>query len=273
MFIGTNVYGWRQIAQREEREFDRARAMADAAAAGLTGWEDLFRSPDGVAQVVADAEAAGLEMRSAYVCGSFHTEERAKISSDTALEIVGALMPHGVTKFISNPDPLPGGALKSDDALRVQRDAFETLGHQVKAMGAELLYHAHAPEMLGSAREYHHMLAATDPAAVGLCLDVHWVWRGAGNSMIALEDIIRLYAGRVSELHLRQSQDGIWAETVEDGDLDLVRVAEMLSERDVKALVVLEHAYEEDTPKRRETVEAHAASRSYAASHFAKIAL
>ena len=89
----------------------------------------------------------------------------------------------------------------------------------------------------------------------------------------ALEDIIRLYAGRVSELHLRQSQDGIWAETVEDGDLDLVRVAEMLSERDVKALVVLEHAYEEDTPKRRETVEAHAASRSYAASHFAKIAL
>lgn len=273
MFIGTNVYGWKQIALREEREYDRPRAMADAAAAGVTGWEDLFRSPDAVAQVVADAKAAGLEMRSAYVCGSFHTAERAKMSTDTALEIVGTLIPCGVTKFISNPDPLPGGALKSDDALRLQRDAFELLGHRVKEMGAELLYHAHEPEMLGSAREYHHMLAATDPEAVGLCLDVHWVWRGAGNSMVALEDIIRLYAGRVSELHLRQSHDGIWAESVEDGDLDLVRVAELLFERDVKALVVLEHAYEKDTPVTRETIEAHAASRSYAAAKFAKIAL
>ncbi|ROU00162.1 hypothetical protein [Histidinibacterium lentulum] len=35
MFIATNVYGWTQIARREGRDYDRARAMADARAAGL----------------------------------------------------------------------------------------------------------------------------------------------------------------------------------------------------------------------------------------------
>ena len=272
MFIATNVYGWTQIARREGRDFDRARAMRDARAAGLTGWEDAFRSPGEVAQVAADAVAAGLAMRSAYVFGAFHTVEAAAAATDTALAIVDALLPHGVTRFISNPDPLPGGALKSDGELRVQAHALETLGRRMRERGAELLYHTHAPEMQASAREFHHMLASTDPAAVSLCLDVHWVWRGAGNSMVALEDIIRLYGDRVSELHLRQSHGGIWAESVEDGDIDLDTVAAMLGERRARPLIVLEHAYEEATPADRDPIEAHASSVAYLAPRFGAIA-
>ena len=114
--------------------------------------------------------------------------------------------------------------------------------------------------MQAAAREFHHMLTATDPAALSLCLDIHWVYRGAGNSMVALEDIIRLYSPRISELHLRQSKNGIWDETFGDGDINLATVATMLADRGVKPLLTLEHAYEDGTPRTMDPVTAHAAS-------------
>ena len=126
--------------------------------------------------------------------------------------------------------------------------------------------------MKASAREFHHMLAATDPALVRLCLDLHWVWRGAENSMVALEDIIQLYGDRVSELHIRQSQGGIWDQTVGDGDIDMATVAMMLDAKGAKPLLVLEHAYEDATPHTMETVAAHAASVAYVQRHFGAIA-
>ena len=260
MFIATNVYGWTQIAAREGRAFDRPRAMAEARRAGLTGWEDAFRSAEEAGPVAEAAAAAGLTMRSAYVFGTFHDEATARQSTDMALRICDALMPHGVRRFISNPNPLPGGALKSDAELRVQGKALEALGQALKARGAELLYHTHAPEMKAGAREFHHMLAATDPEAVRLCLDLHWVWRGAENSMVALEDIIRLYAQRVSELHIRQSRGGTWHEVVGLGDIDMEGVAAMLKARGVRPLLVVEHAYEEGTVMTLDAVGAHAAS-------------
>lgn len=272
MFIATNVYGWTQLARAAGRDFDRAAAMAQARAAGLSGWEDAFRSADQVAPVAAAAAAAGLTMRSAYVFGAFHDEALARASSSTALAICDALMPHGVTRFISNPDPLPGGALKSDAQLRVQARALQTLGEGLRARGAELLFHTHAPEMRAAAREFHHMLAATDPAAVRLCLDLHWVWRGAENSQVALENVIRLYAARVSELHIRQSRGGVWSETVGDGDIDLAAIAAMLAERGTRPLLVIEHAYEDGTPMTMDPVSAHAASVATVARVFGPIA-
>jgi inosose dehydratase len=206
MFIGTNVYGWTLLAGLEGETFDRAKAMAKARKAGMTGWEDAFRTASEVPDIAEVAKDAGLAMRSAYVFGTFHTEAAAKESSDKALAICDALMPHGVTRFISNPDPLPNDALKTDAELRIQAKALEALGKTLRARGAELLYHTHTPEMLASAREFHHMMSSTDPQAVSLCLDLHWIWRGASNSMVALEDIIRLYGTRVSELHLRPVQ-------------------------------------------------------------------
>jgi inosose dehydratase len=272
MFIGTNVYGWTLLAGLEGHPFDRPQAMAKAKAAGMTGWEDAFRSASEVASVTDAAVAAGLAMRSAYVFGTFHTEAAARASTDTALEICDALMPHGVTRFISNPDPLPQDALKSDAELRIQARALEGLGLALRKRGAELLYHTHTPEMLASAREFHHMMASTDPDAVKLCLDLHWVWRGAGNSMVALEDIIRLYGDRVSELHLRQSRGGIWFETVGDGDIDFATCATLLADHKAKPLLVVEQAYEDGTLRNLDPVAASAASVAYVTRHFGAIA-
>jgi len=80
-------------------------------------------------------------------------------------------------------------------------------------MGLTLSYHNHDIELRNAAREFHHMMVGTDPAYVTLCLDAHWIYRGAGNSAVALFDVLKLYGPRITELHLRQSKDNIWTET------------------------------------------------------------
>jgi inosose dehydratase len=104
---------------------------------------------------------------------------------------------------------------------------------------------------------------------VSLCLDTHWVYRGAGNSMVALEDIIRLYATRVAELHLRQSRGGVWSETLDEGDIDYLEVARILAGRGVKPHLVLEQAIEASSPRSLDVVEAHRRSVAYTRRVFA----
>jgi inosose dehydratase len=122
--------------------------------------------------------------------------------------------------------------------------------------------------MRAAAREFHHMLLGTDPAYVGLCLDAHWIYRGAENSLVALTDIINLYADRIKLLHLRQSHNGVWSETCETGDIDYARIATILRARGVRPLLVLEQALELGTPSTLGAVAAYQRSRSYIAQVF-----
>lgn len=63
---------------------------------------------------------------------------------------------------------------------------------------------------------------------MSLCLDVHWAYRGSGNSQVALFAIIKLYGHRIAELHIRQSRGGIWSETFGEGDIDYTRLTREL---------------------------------------------
>ena len=144
------------------------------------------------------------------------------------------------------------------------------LGLQLKAMGLTLSYHNHDIELRNAAREFHHMMVGTDPAYVTLCLDAHWVYRGAGNSSVALFDILKLYGSRIAELHLRQSKENIWTEAFEDGDINYRRLAKYLLDIDVLPHIVLEQAVEKGTPKTKDTVEAFRQSSKYARRIFAK---
>ena len=267
MFIGTNVYGWTQLAAERGEDWDRPRAMADAARAGFDGWEDTFLAPGDVAPVVRDAEAAGLAMRSAYVPCALH-DGRAEGAIANACAIAEELLPHGMTRVIVNPDPLPGKGAKDDAQIARQGAALERLGRALRERGAALLFHSHAPEMLEGAREFHHMLAGTDPDAVRLCLDLHWVYRGCGNSQVAVEDVIRLYGDRIDEVHLRQSQGGVWSETLGPGDLDMPRLGRMIVERANAPLTVVEIAYEPGMRRAGDPVAAHGEAVSYAREAF-----
>ena len=144
-------------------------------------------------------------------------------------------------------------------------------GKELRQLGLKLAYHTHDAEMREGAREFHHMLVGTQPENVHLCLDAHWIYRGAGNSQVALFDIVNLYADRIVELHLRQSHDGTWSEVFEAGDVDYERLAEMLISKNLKPHVVLEQAVEEGTPHTMDTVAAMQKSLAYVHEVFDKL--
>jgi inosose dehydratase len=139
-------------------------------------------------------------------------------------------------------------------------------------MGLILAYHNHDIELRNAAREFHHMMVGTDPAHVTLCLDAHWVYRGSGNSQVALFDVLKLYGPRVTELHLRQSQNGVWTEVFGPGDIDYPRLADYLLQIGVKPLLVLEQAVEAGSPKTMNAVEAFKKSTEYTRQIFAGFA-
>ena len=97
--------------------------------------------------------------------------------------------------IVINPNPIDWKAKtdKNDRELTVQLGSLTSSPERFTDIGLKLCYHTHDAEMRASAREFHHMLTASDPETVRLCLDPHWILRGAGNSEIALHDIITHY--------------------------------------------------------------------------------
>ena len=121
----------------------------------------------------------------------------------------------------SQPNPLGRVGKQNRSADPFQARALNRLGRELKERGLTLAYHFHDIELRMAARELHHMMMGTEPEMVTMCLDAHWVYRGAGNSEVARGfDIARLYADRISELHIRQSKDGIWTEAFGPGDIN-----------------------------------------------------
>ncbi|MBN2451692.1 MAG: sugar phosphate isomerase/epimerase, partial [Lentisphaeria bacterium] len=119
---------------------------------------------------------------------------------------------------------------------------------------------------------FHHMMVGTCPRHVALCLDAHWIFRGAGNSMVAVRDVVRLYGQRVVELHLRQSVGGVWQEVFGPGDIDYAWIRRHLQDLGVQPHLVLEQAVERASPQTRNAAAAHRESCAFARELFAATA-
>jgi inosose dehydratase len=217
----------------------------------------------------------GLEMRSLYVNSTLHDAGQADKSIEEVVAAAEKAKSVGTRIIVTNPSPLRWGGPenKTDDQLKTQAAAMNKLGGRLRQMGLTLAYHNHDIELRNAAREFHHMMVGTDPANVTLCLDAHWVYRGAGNSQVALFDVLELYGPRVSELHLRQSQDGVWTEVFGPGDIDYERLAGHLLKIGVKPLLVLEQAVENGSPNTMKAVEAFRRSTQYTRQLFAGFAV
>ena len=165
---------------------------------------------------------------------------------------------------VVNPTPLtPRKGTQDRSQLANQAAAMTRLGRRLAEVGLTLAYHFHDPAWQKHGREFHHVMTETDPQAVHLCLDTHWVYRGTGNNAAVVFDVVKRYGRRISELHLRQSRRGVWTECLCDGDIDYRRLAEELKKIDVKPHLVLEQAVERDTPNTMDAVESHRRSRAY----------
>jgi inosose dehydratase len=246
--------------------------LAELAGAGVNGLEPGLGSADQVGPFAAQLKKHHLELRSIYTGSSL--DDRTKVDKEVARIVALAKKAKEVgTKIIvTNPSPIADRQGKSDQLLRTQAAALDRLGHELAALGMTLAYHNHDVELQHAAREFHHMMLGTDPRALGLCLDAHWVYRGAGHSQVALFDVVKLYGARVAELHVRQSKGNVWSETFGEGDIDYRELVKRLVDAGVRPLVVLEQGPEAATPQTLATAAVHQRSVQYARQVFAPLA-
>jgi len=270
--LATNVYPWFTFYRRDGRDFNASldAGLGEVASAGLEGFEPIINGPADLETLGPLLKKHGLELRSFYVNSTLHTSEEAQKSIDHILAIGQRARQLGTRLIVTNPNPLRWGGTeaKNDRQLQTQADALNTLGEKLARQGLTLTYHNHDMELREAAREFHHMMLGTDPKHVTLCLDAHWIYRGSGNSAVALFDVVKVSGRRVTELHLRQSVGGVWTEAFGEGDIDYVRLARELASQGVKPHLVLEQAVEADTPKTLTAVEAHRRGVAYARKVF-----
>ena len=274
LHLACNQYPWTVFYRRDNRDFNKEldTGLGEIAASGLDGYEPLANNPQEIERLAPLLKKHGLEMRSLYVNSTLHERQKADESIEVVLAIARKAREIGTKIIVTNPSPIRWGGPenKNDGQLKTQAAALEQLGHKLKGMGLILSYHNHDIELRNAAREFHHMMVGTDPAYVTLCLDAHWIYRGAGNSAVALFDVLKLYGSRITELHLRQSKDNIWTEAFGEGDIDYPAIAQHLLKINVRPHIVLEQAVESGSPKTMTTIEAFQKSSQYARRVFAK---
>jgi len=263
--IACQQYSWMTYFKREGIAWlaDPQTSLDAYVRSGLNGYEPSFNSPSEVAQLQMHLKKNNIWCKSMYVNSVLHEEKQVDKNINDIVAISKAAYKIGIRILVTNPTPIRWGGPenKSDKQLKTQAKALNRLGVELKRMGIKLAYHNHDAEMREGAREFHHMLTGTDADNVKLCLDAHWIYRGAGNSQVALFDIVDLYADRIVELHLRQSNNGVWSELFTGtGDIDYFRLAAILAEKSLSPHVVLEQAIEEGTPHTMGTVAAMAKS-------------
>jgi len=277
MHLASNVYPWHTFYQREGKDFGASLddGLREVRAAGFDGYEPILGAPADVDALGPLLRKHGLEMRSFYVNSTLHARAAADATIEQVVAIAARAKTIGARIVVTNPNPIRWGGPedKDDRQLATQADSMNRLGAELRKLGMTLAYHYHDAEFRQAAREMHHMLVGTDPKLVTLCLDAHWTYRGAGNSAVFLFDMLELYAGRVSELHVRQSAGGVWTEAFEaTGDIDYARLAERLARERRKPHIVLEQAVEAATPRTLSPVEAHRRGAEAARRVFAPLA-
>ncbi|MCJ8163319.1 sugar phosphate isomerase/epimerase [Pontibacter sp. E15-1] len=268
LHFASNEYSWITFYERQQRDWfaDLDASIGEFAKSGIAGYEPSVTNVEQLHQLAPLLKKYKIEMRSVYVGCTLHKEREGVESLKQVTAIAKAAAPLGVKIIVTNPSPIRWGGEedKTDAELSLQAGYLNKMGAELQKHGITLAYHNHDIEMRRAAREFHHMMVATDPRLVSLCLEAHWLYRGSGNSQLALFDVMRLYGNRIAEVHLRQSKNGTWSETFGEGDIDYTRLAKELLALKVRPHLVLEQCVEEQTPNTMGAVEAHQLDLQYA---------
>jgi inosose dehydratase len=262
--MSVEGYIFQQYANRQKKPLSEVveEAFGMARQAGFHNIEinQAFFEASMRSRVLSSLQANGLRMPSVYVGGAMHEERLAEQTLARALEVAAICRPFGCSAVVTNPDPKPGEARKTDDELAVESRSLNRVGQVLRSKGYELRVHHHTPQLVENAREWRHILRNTDPQYVALCLDLDWVHQAG----LAPLDLLREAGSRAHEIHVRNSKNKLWLESFEDGDIDYRPIAAYLEEQKLRPLVVVELAYRENTPVTRSLADDLRASRIYA---------
>jgi inosose dehydratase len=266
--LSAQSYMWEQpLEEAEVPFFDHLDdALKEAAESGFNAWDMALRTDEDASFLAPKLSTFGLSAPSVYIGGCFHkngdVEELTEMFLRRACEARDLL---GTKIITTNPDPIDwkGTENKNDEELVRQSSRLNELGAILNREGLRLAYHMHDAEFRCGAREFYHMLSATDPSSVDLCLDAHWIYRGSGNSLQAVLDVTRVYGDRISVVHVRQSHNSAWSEAFDEGDLDYEQVASAVYAVNPAPLIVVEQCCE-PTERSRPMFESCRSSVAYA---------
>lgn len=265
--LQAGVYVWTQSYGRQgQRAQDHIPEICQAfARAGYRDVElmSLFFEP-GLDRVTFRAlEQAGLACSTVYNGGPMHTPELARQTVAATVELAQRILrSRPLDAIVFNPNPV--GRDKTDDELRVQAEALNTLGWALSNCGVRLMLHQHAPELARDAREWRFMLANTERRYMSVCLDTHWVYRAGLDVMTLLKEC----GPRLRGLHVRNSRGGVWTEDFGDGDIDYRAVAAYLRSTGFTGYLSVELAWDKETQITRPLEDSLRLSREYAEKVF-----
>jgi len=260
--ISSNGYNWSTFYKREGKVWGENwdEDMQLYAQSGLKAFEPGIANIEMLEKLIPAMKDNNISMPSLYANSVLHEVSQVRKSIQSILEIAESASQYGCRIIVTNPSPIDWNKPinKTDSQLITQAKAMNDLGKKLKDRGMILAYHTHDMELRAGAREIHHTLQNTNPDYVGFCLDTHWVYRGSDNSQLAVFDILKMYADRIVELHLRQSTDGVWDETFSAaGDIDYHKFAAELKKHKTKPQLVIEQCLEAKSPVSIDVVSAH----------------
>jgi sugar phosphate isomerase/epimerase len=144
-------------------------------------------------------DAAGLRCRSSHV-GFDDLAQRFVETAGTARTL-------GATQLVCPWLPHDGAAgLKLDDVKRAA-EVLNEAGRRARAEALKVAYHCHGYEFVPSADGtlFDTLAKATDPALVGLEVDVLWAKAGGADPAA----LIKTYKGRIVSLHAKDIAKGL----------------------------------------------------------------
>jgi len=241
--IAAQVYVWTQVFDQQKKSLaDGAREIVSTSKAA--GYKRLqIMSQLLIPQMREALHEFGMEVPIVYAGGSYHTPELAEKSIARVLESAKEAKSFGAKYINTNPDPKPGQARKTDEELATEAKYVDQLGGELQRSGMRLLIHHHNPEMMDNAREWRYLLTHTDAKNVGLCIDVDWIFQGGQQALPLLAE-----AGtRVEDMHLRNASDGVWTESVGEGDYDYGAIAALMKREGYSGYLTVELAHRPNT--------------------------
>jgi len=195
-----------------------------------------FLSPGVCDRTLARLEKHKLEAAIACSCGPVH-DVVAAVRTRGEVHQMAALLKNRRTQFINfSPEPKRNDEPKSTEELRIQADELNRIGADLLATGSRLLLSHEVSEMRDEAREWRYSVAHTDPMLVSLCLDLEAAARAGMNPW----ELMSEGGARLRGLHLRNSQNGVELESLQDGDINMKEVAGLLRDMMFQGYLVVE---------------------------------
>lgn len=266
--LSVQTYVWTQVLDSQKRSLSDGleEIFAGCNQAGFREMEvgKELVAPDLKAKTAELMKKYKMRLTSVYAAGPMYETAMAEKTLAEAIQTADAARELGAKMILSNPNPKPNRERKSDQELEIQTRYVARFGDELRKRGMRLALHHHNPEMAENAREWRHLLKNTDPKTVGECIDVDWVIRGGQDAMT----ILREAGPRIVSLHLRNSRQGVWTESLDEGDYDYPGVAAFLRGMGFQGHLIVELAIEKGTKITRPLVENLRRSREYAEKVF-----